>query len=134
MQLSRVCVQAPTAAASFIAPAPLSPTKTPRQTDAKKDVLAKAKAFLEKQAKVWRAACSTRLNPQLRGPCFNCSSTHNPKHASSHLIQTTSSPDPQERDALLSKRKSTNRELEKTSNVAAGAVPSGDKPWERVLR
>jgi hypothetical protein len=43
-------------------------------------------------------------------------------------------PPPQERDALLSKRKATNRELERTSNVAAGAVPSGDKPWERVLR
>jgi hypothetical protein len=41
---------------------------------------------------------------------------------------------PQEREALLSKRKATNRELEKNSNVAAGAVPSGDKPWERVLR
>lgn len=56
---------------------------------AKKEVLAKAKAFLDKQAK--------------------------------------------ERDALLSKRKTTNRDLEKTSNVAAGAVPSGDKPWDRVL-
>lgn len=38
-----------------------------------------------------------------------------------------------ERELLLSKRKATNRELERTSNVAAGAVPSGDKPWERVL-
>lgn len=48
--------------------------------------------------------------------------------AKAHLDKLT-----KERDALLSKRKATNRELERTSNVAAGAVPSGDKPWERVL-
>ena len=40
----------------------------------------------------------------------------------------------QDRDTLLAKRKKTNRELEANSNVAAGAVPSGDKPWDRVLR
>lgn len=59
------------------------------ETKAKQDVLAKAKAHLEKLNK--------------------------------------------ERDALLAKRKATNRELERSSNVAAGAVPTGDKPWERVL-
>ncbi|GBF91935.1 hypothetical protein Rsub_04659 [Raphidocelis subcapitata] len=60
-----------------------------QRVSSKKDVLAKAKAHLEKQAK--------------------------------------------EREALLSKRKSTNRELERSSNAAAGAVPTGEKPWERVL-
>ncbi|KAI8476632.1 MAG: hypothetical protein J3K34DRAFT_401019 [Monoraphidium minutum] len=59
------------------------------EVKAKSEVVSKAKAFLDKQAK--------------------------------------------ERSTLLDKRKKTNRELEKTSNVAAGAVPSGDKPWDRVL-
>lgn len=53
-------------------------------------MLAKAKAFLEKQAK--------------------------------------------ERGALLAKRKATHREVEAGADAAAGAVPSGAKPWERVLR
>lgn len=59
------------------------------ETKGKAEVLAKAKGFLDKQAK--------------------------------------------EREALLAKRKATNRELEKASDAAAGAVPSGAKPWERVL-
>jgi hypothetical protein len=38
-----------------------------------------------------------------------------------------------ERTAQLSKRKTNNREAEALAGVAAGAVPQGDKPWERVM-
>jgi hypothetical protein len=38
-----------------------------------------------------------------------------------------------ERTAQLTKRKTNNREAEAIAGVAAGAVPQGDKPWDRVL-
>jgi hypothetical protein len=37
------------------------------------------------------------------------------------------------RNLQLTKRKDTNREQEKLAGVADGAVPKGDKPWDRVI-
>lgn len=37
------------------------------------------------------------------------------------------------RKSGVSKRKKDNRQAEKSSNVAAGAVPTGNTPWERTI-
>jgi len=37
------------------------------------------------------------------------------------------------RNVQLAKRKDTNREQEKLAGVSEGAVPKGDKPWDRVM-